>query len=41
LGWGIHSKGTLGFSSFEEGIETYPRDLKKTTSTKDLEPLKK
>lgn len=21
-GWGIHSKGTLGFSSFEEGIKT-------------------
>ncbi len=28
-GWGIHSRGTLGFSSFEEGIETVTRGLKK------------
>ncbi len=27
-GWGIHSKGTLGFSSYEEGIETVSRGLK-------------
>lgn len=27
-GWGIHSKGTLGFSSFEEGIETVSKGLK-------------
>lgn len=27
-GWGIHSKGTLGFSSFEEGIEVVSRGLK-------------
>jgi hypothetical protein len=27
-GWGIHSKGTLGFSSFEEGIEIVSRGLK-------------
>lgn len=27
-GWGIHSKGTLGFSSFEEGIETVSAGLK-------------
>ena len=27
-GWGIHSKGTLRFSSFEEGIETVSRGLK-------------
>jgi len=27
-GWGIHSKGTLGFSSYEEGIETVSKGLK-------------
>lgn len=27
-GWGIHSKGTLGFSSFEEGIETVSKGLR-------------
>ncbi len=27
-GWGIHSKGTLGFSSWEEGIETVARGLR-------------
>lgn len=27
-GWGIHSKGTLGFSSFEEGIETVSQGLR-------------
>ena len=27
-GWGIHSRGTLGFISFEEGIETVSRGLK-------------
>lgn len=27
-GWGIHSKGSLGFTSFEEGIETVSRGLK-------------
>jgi len=27
-GWGIHSKGTLGFSSFEEGIETVSMGLR-------------
>jgi hypothetical protein len=27
-GWGIHSKGTLGFSSFEEGIETVAAGIK-------------
>ncbi|OGM19410.1 hypothetical protein A2955_03300 [Candidatus Woesebacteria bacterium RIFCSPLOWO2_01_FULL_37_19] len=27
-GWGIHSKGTLKFSSFEEGIETVSLGLK-------------
>jgi len=27
-GWGIHSKGTLGFSSYEEGIETVSKGIK-------------
>jgi len=27
-GWGIHSKGSLGFSSYEEGIETVSKGLK-------------
>ena len=28
-GWGIHSQGSLGFASFEEGIETVSAGLKK------------
>lgn len=27
-GWGIHSQGTLGFNSFEEGIETVSKGLR-------------
>ena len=27
-GWGIHSKGTLGFNSFEEGIDTVSQGIK-------------
>lgn len=27
-GWGIHSEGSLGFSSFDEGIETVSKGLK-------------
>jgi len=27
-GWGVHSKGSLGFASFEEGIETVTKGLK-------------
>ena len=27
-GWGIHSKGSLGFDSFEEGIETVSKGVK-------------
>lgn len=27
-GWGIHSRGTLGFSSFDEGIETVSQGLR-------------
>ena len=29
-GWGIHSRGTLGFSSYEEGIRTVAKGLKET-----------
>jgi len=28
-GWGIHSKGSLGFTTFEEGIETVSQGLRK------------
>lgn len=28
-GWGIHAKGTLGFTSYEEGIKTVSRGLGK------------
>lgn len=28
-GWGIHSQGSLGFSSYEEGLETVSAGLKK------------
>jgi hypothetical protein len=28
-GWGIHSEGTLGFSSFEEGIDEVSRGIRK------------
>jgi hypothetical protein len=28
-GWGIHARGTLGFTSYEEGIETVTKGLKK------------
>jgi hypothetical protein len=27
-GWGIHSRGTLGFTSFEEGIETVSKGIR-------------
>jgi hypothetical protein len=27
-GWGIHSQGTLGFSSFQEGIENVSKGLR-------------
>jgi hypothetical protein len=29
-GWGIHSRGTLGFSSYEEGIEVVSQGLKES-----------
>jgi hypothetical protein len=35
-GWGIHSKGTLGFSSFEEGIETVSAGIKENYINKGL-----
>ncbi len=28
-GWGIHARGTLGFASYEEGIDTVTRGIKK------------
>jgi len=35
-GWGIHSKGTLGFDSYEESIETVARGLKSEYIDKGL-----
>jgi hypothetical protein len=35
-GWGIHSKGSLGFSSFEEGIETVSNGLRNEYLNKGL-----
>lgn len=35
-GWGIHSQGTLGFSSFEEGIEVVSKGLKENYIKKGL-----
>ena len=35
-GWGIHSRGTLGFSSFEEGIEIVSKGLKESYVDKGL-----
>lgn len=35
-GWGIHSEGTLGFHSFEEGIETVSKGLKEEYLNKGL-----
>lgn len=35
-GWGIHSRGTLGFQSYEEGIETVSRGLKQNYIDKGL-----
>lgn len=35
-GWGIHSRGTLGFSSFEEGIDVVSSGLKKEYINKGL-----
>ena len=33
-GWGIHSRGTLGFNSYEEGIKTVSEGLSKEYLTK-------
>lgn len=35
-GWGIHSKGTLGFKSYEEAIETVMAGIKKEYIDKGL-----
>ena len=35
-GWGIHSKGTLGFNSYEEAIETVMKGIKKEYIDKGL-----
>lgn len=35
-GWGIHSRGTLGFQSYEEGIETVSKGLKTNYIDKGL-----
>lgn len=35
-GWGIHSRGTLGFNSYEEGIETVTAGLKANYIDKGL-----
>jgi hypothetical protein len=35
-GWGIHSAGTLGFNSYEEGIETVSKGLKQNYVDKGL-----
>ncbi len=40
-GWGIHSEGTLGFSSFEEGIKTVTMGLSQNYISLGLDtPLK-
>jgi hypothetical protein len=38
-GWGIHSQGTLGFSSFEEGIEQVSEGLRKEYLDKGFETV--
>jgi hypothetical protein len=38
-GWGIHSKGSLGFSSFEEGIQTVSQGLKEEYIDKGYESI--
>lgn len=35
-GWGIHSKGTLGFTSYAEGIETVSKGIKEEYIDKGL-----
>lgn len=36
-GWGIHKRGTLGFQSFEEGIEVVARGLRQNYLDKGLQ----
>ena len=38
-GWGIHSKGTLGFSSYEAGIEAVSKGLKEEYIDKGYETV--
>jgi hypothetical protein len=38
-GWGIHSKGTLGFSSFQEGIDTVSKGLREEYLDKGFETV--
>lgn len=38
-GWGIHSKGTLGFVSYEEGIETVSQGLREEYLNKGYETV--
>ena len=40
-GWGIHSAGTLKFSSFEEGIETVTKGLKENYIDIGLDSVEK
>jgi hypothetical protein len=35
-GWGIHSKGSLGFTSFQEGIEEVSKGLREEYLDKDF-----
>ena len=39
-GWGIHSKGTLGFSSYEEGIEEVSKGLREEYLDKGYSTVK-
>ena len=40
-GWGIHSKGTLGFRSYEEAIETVTAGIKKNYIDKGYNTIEK
>lgn len=40
-GWGIHSKGTLGFKSYEEAIETVTAGIKKNYIDKGFNTVEK
>ncbi|HJX59596.1 hypothetical protein A2V61_01545 [Candidatus Woesebacteria bacterium RBG_19FT_COMBO_47_8] len=38
-GWGIHSRGTLGFTSFEEGIDTVSQGIRNEYLNKGYETI--